>query len=113
MAWSKTGNIRPPTFGAPGQITTKRWIGSALTNASGDAVFNIGAANFANAPSLVNCSALASDATAANAVHAYPSAVSKTSVTISVTKPVTLLALGLTQVKAAAGVTVYLEVEGT
>lgn len=100
-----------PFYGASGILTgIKGWAGSTTTDASGNFSQSISTAGCTAAPISVQAMAIGADQTAANAVQTTITSRTATAIAGSATQPITLLALGLTNKKAPAGVVIMLDV---
>lgn len=105
-----TGSTGPagivPAYAASGALSgLKMWVDVVATDASGNWTANLTAAGFTATPN-VQAQALSADQSAANSAQATVSSRSITAAAGAVVLPITLLALGLTNKKAGAGVSV-------
>jgi hypothetical protein len=85
------------------------WVGSTTTDANGNWSVSIASAGCAAAPISVQAQAIGATQAAADAVQAFATARTSTTITGAVIQPITLLALGLTSRKASVGVTVLID----
>lgn len=104
----------PQCFNSSGTISNcKIWVGSATTNSSGVATFNLTAAGFSAAPTMCSFMATAT-ASAANSLNITGvTGYTATQAQAFVTQPISLLGLGLLPVALVNGATVQAACTGT